>query len=432
MDSQQSNNKILGNHLINQVFFNKYKLVSKLGEGSFGMIFKAEGPNRKVAFKFEKKRPNKRSLLKNESQVMIYLKGKGIPAIELYAEEENYNIMIMQLLGKSLESLLKHSKTKKLSLKTICLLGIEIVPILKFIHDKHIIHRDIKPDNFAIGYDDPCQIYILDFGLAKKYRSSKTLKQIPMVRHSKLTGTARYASINALKGFEQSRRDDMESLGYVLAYLIRGSLPWQGIAAKTKEEKYAKILSKKINISTEKLLKNEPQELIEYIKYCKNLKYEEEPDYDHLTGLFSKIITNMNEKIDFKFDWVNKKDIETHKRYLNESFESNKLESSSMINNMNSITINNSKNNISTDENEKKEIKKKEKMNYYDEVIDEGLLNKKENENDDNDNNEENDNENENENEKENMDMNIDYGRNKKGRKSKVKERKHGQCCLII
>ena len=123
----------------------------------------------------------------------------------------------------------------------------------------------------------------------------------------------------------------------------------------------------------------------------------------------------MNEKIDFKFDWVNKKDIETHKRYLNESFESNKLESSSMINNMNSITINNSKNNISTDENEKKEIKKKEKMNYYDEVIDEGLLNKKENENDDNDNNEENDNENENENEKENMDMNIDYGRNKKG-----------------
>ena len=125
------------------------------------------------------------------------------------------------------------------------LLGIELIPILKFIHDKHIIHRDIKPDNFAIGYDDPCQIYILDFGLAKKYRSSKTLKQNPMIKHSRLTGTARYASINALKGFEQSRRDDLESLGYVLAYLLRGTLPWQGIAAKTKEEKYAKILNKK-------------------------------------------------------------------------------------------------------------------------------------------------------------------------------------------
>ena len=269
--------------------------------------------------------------------------------------------MVMQLLGKSLESLLKHSKNNKFSLKTICLLGIELIPILKFIHDKHIIHRDIKPDNFAIGYDDPCQVYILDFGLAKKYRSSKTLKQIKMVKHSKLTGTARYASINALKGFEQSRRDDMESLGYVLAYLIRGTLPWQGIAAKTKEEKYAKILNKKINISTEKLLKNEPQELIEYIKYCKDLKYEEEPDYKYLSGLFNKIIIKMNEKIDYNFDWVNKKDIETHKRYMNESFVSNKQENSSMINNMNSLTIDNSKNNLSTNENDEKEKKKKRK-----------------------------------------------------------------------
>ena len=223
-------------NLLNQTFFNKYKLVKKLGEGSFGMIFKAESPNGNFAFKFEKKRPNKRSLLKNESQVMIYLKGKGIPSIELYTEEDNYNIMIMQILKKSPE--------KKLSLKTISLLGIELIPILKFIHDKHFIHRDIKPDNFAIGYDDPCQIYILDFGLAKKYRSSKTLIQNPMIKHSRLTGTARYASINALKGYEQSRRDDMESLGYVLAYLVRGSLPWQGIAAKTKEEKYARILNK--------------------------------------------------------------------------------------------------------------------------------------------------------------------------------------------
>ena len=182
-----------------------------------------------------------------------------------------------------------------------------------------------------------------------------------MVKHSKLTGTARYASVNALKGFEQSRRDDMESLGYVLAYLIRGSLPWQGIAAKTKEEKYAKILNKKINITPEKLLKNEPEELIEYIKYCKNLNYEEEPDYVYLTELFTKILTKMKEKIDYKFDWVNKRDIETHKRYINESFDGNKLESSSMINNMNSLTIGNTKNNISMEENEKKVKKKKKK-----------------------------------------------------------------------
>ena len=419
MQNQPSSNNVLGNHLINQIFFDKYKLVKKLGEGSFGMIFKAESPDGNYAFKFEKKRPNKRSLLKSESQIMIYLKGKGIPSIELYKEEDNYNVMIMQLLGKSLEGLLKESKEKMLSLKTVSLIGIELIPILKYIHEKHIIHRDIKPDNFAIGYDDPCQVYILDFGLAKKYRSSKTLKQNPMVKHSKLTGTARYASINALKGFEQSRRDDLESLGYVLAYLLKGLLPWQGIAAKTKEEKYAKILNKKINISTEKLLKNEPKEFVDYIKYCRNLEYEEEPDYNYLEGLFKTIITKvLNNRIDYMFDWVNASDAQKYLKTNSEmSFDNSKIESTSMNNNTNSITLN-SKNNISNFEdmsfNEKnnKNKKKKERMSHYDEVIDDIYLNSKEKEK--NEENQNNDDDNDNDNE------------NNKNRK------KHGQCCLLI
>jgi serine/threonine protein kinase len=123
---------------------------------------------------------------------------------------------------------------------------------VEFVHSRSFIHRDIKPDNFLMGLGKKAnQVHIIDFGLAKKYRDPKTHIHIPYRENKNLTGTARYASINTHLGIEQSRRDDMESLGYVMMYFLRGSLPWQGLKATTKRQKYEKISEKKMSTPIE-------------------------------------------------------------------------------------------------------------------------------------------------------------------------------------
>ena len=296
-ESQEKSDDIL-----NKTFFNKYHCIKKLGEGSFGSIYKASYNGDFFALKFEKINTG-HNLLENEAIIMNYLKCPNIPFIKLFSSTSKYNILVMQLLGKSLENLFE--ERKKFSLKTVCMIGYQIVSILENIHNKHILHRDIKPDNFALGLDDLSQyIYILDFGLAKKYRSSRTLKQIPLVNKKKLTGTARYASINALKGFEHSRRDDLEAVGYVLIYVLKGHLPWQGIPAKTKEERYRKILRKKMQTSAKELCSDIPEEFEKYIDYTRKLEYLEKPDYDMLKGLFNLMLKKDNSKFDYIYDWT--------------------------------------------------------------------------------------------------------------------------------
>jgi len=295
-DSENKDN-ILGNK-----FFGKYKCIKKLGEGSFGSIYKAEYNGDYFALKFESIDKGQ-NLLENEAIIMEYLKGPNIPYIKLYGSTSEYNILVMQLLGKSLENIFEEKKI--FSLKTVCMIGYQFVTVLEYIHNKHILHRDIKPDNFVMGLNNLSQyVYLLDFGLAKKYRSSRTLKQIPLVNRKKLTGTARYASINALKGYEHSRRDDLEAAGYVLIYFIKGRLPWQGLQVKTKEERYKKILKKKIEISPEELCENLPQEFEKYIEYTRNLEYLEEPDYAMLRELFNSILRKDHAKFDFIYDWT--------------------------------------------------------------------------------------------------------------------------------
>lgn len=285
-------------------FYNKYKVNKKIGEGSFGQIYQAVNVTNDelIALKLERKE-EKNDLLETESYILAYLKGKGIPFVKSYGYSGSWNVLVMELLGKSIEDYLVKCKGK-FGLKSTVMIGTQMIDRLEWIHNKHIIHRDIKPENFVFGRSpNENLLYILDFGLAKKYRSSKNLQQFPFRTGKKLTGTARYASINALAGCSQSRRDDLESVGYVLMYLLRGSLPWQGLKVYGKEDKYQKILQKKKETPVEELCKGFPDELVSFINYVKKLSYTEDPDYEYLRNLLDKIMKDNNFDNDQIYDW---------------------------------------------------------------------------------------------------------------------------------
>ena len=149
----------------------------------------------------------------------------------------------------------------------------------------------MKPDNFLIGHGKKQNVvYVIDFGLAKRYRDPKTGEHIPHKDNKSLTGTARYASVNAHLGIEQSRRDDLESIGHVLLYFLRGSLPWQGQPGRSKAEKYANIKKQKKETSIEDLCKDQPDEFKEFMQYCRGLNFTADPDYGYIINLFESCL----------------------------------------------------------------------------------------------------------------------------------------------
>ncbi|CAL8123841.1 unnamed protein product [Orchesella dallaii] len=209
------------------IIADRYRLVRKIGSGSFGDIYYAKNLSgtEEVAVKMENVRAKHPQLL-YESKVYKILRGSGIP-----------------------------------------------------------------------------EVYVIDFGLSKKYRDSRTRQHIPFRDDKSLTGTARYASINAHKGYEQGRRDDMESLGYIFLYFLRGSLPWQGLKAATKKQKYQKIAEVKMSTAIEDLCKGFPFEFVSYLKHCRTLRFDESPDYNFLRQIFRKLYRKNFDKYDFQFDW---------------------------------------------------------------------------------------------------------------------------------
>ena len=295
MESEEEQDLFIG-----ETLFNKYKLIRKLGQGSFGSIYEAQSnySNKLYAVKIEDMK-QEQFILEEESAILSYLNIPQIPKIKSFGYSGSFIILVMELLGKSLDKIFNELPSKKMSIRCY-----QLLYIFELMHNNNIIHRDIKPANIAIGREEKSKyIYLLDFGLSKKYRSSKTKKHFPFTQGKKLIGNARYSSINALNGNTQSRRDDLESLGYLLLYLLLGRLPWQGYISHSKEDKYYKIKQIKNQTTPEELCEGLPPQFEEYIKYTRNLEYEQDPDYNYLRNLFLSVLKNYNWEFDYYYDW---------------------------------------------------------------------------------------------------------------------------------
>ena len=309
------------------ILVDNFVFLSMIGSGAFGQIYLSYDmrDNTEVAVKKEMKKGQKRIQVKIESRIyqellnipqntdlsgnsaIIQDNCQGVPKFYGLGECLEFYYLILEFLGPNLIELLKYCDNKKFSVITVSLLAIQMLNRIENLHKHNYIHRDIKPENFLIGTGVNSNIvYLIDFGLSKRYKNPKTHSHIPYREGRTLTGTARYVSINTHLGIEQSRRDDLESIGYVLIFFLKGILPWQGL--KDGKDKYTRIMEKKLQIPTEILCFGLPEEIIVYLNYCKTLKFEDRPHYDYVRGLFLRLLNNSANlyrltKDNLKFDW---------------------------------------------------------------------------------------------------------------------------------
>lgn len=290
---------------------NRFYLGKPIAEGAFGQVFVAKDiesdSNQEVAIKLEE-RSAKYPQLEFEAKVYRWLSGgKGIPNLTWYGQEGAYNVLVVERLGYSLQHLFEFCKGR-FSLKTVLSMTIMILDRLEYMHTRGVIHRDLKPENFVLGLGENSSVlYVIDFGLSKCFRDPVTQKHIPFKKGKSLTGTPRYASINNHRGYEQSRRDDLESLIYIVIYLLKGNLPWQKLKYKKGEDKmkhFKQIERVKESVSSKQLCKGLPSEFSIMLDYARALNFDETPEYERLRCLLRNLFKKKGFLNDNYYDWT--------------------------------------------------------------------------------------------------------------------------------
>jgi casein kinase 1 len=287
---------------------NKYAIGRIVGSGAFCKVYEgADLTNQEiVGIKLEDSRTDNAQLHHESRWYSILKGGKGVPNMRWFGREHDYNVLVLDLLGPNLLHLFQVCN-QRFSLKTVIMLAYQMIDRVEYVHSRGLVHRDLKPDNFLMGCGrQGNQVFIIDFGLAKEYIDPNTRKHIPYRDKKSFTGTARYASLNQHFGIEHSRRDDIESIGYILMYFLRGNLPWQGVQRYTPDHRQHEHLHNKIKVNTsiEELCEGYPLEFAAFLHHARSLSFSQEPDYSYLRRLFRDLFIEKGFQLDHVYDWT--------------------------------------------------------------------------------------------------------------------------------